>query len=177
MSTPFELLLDVERRSRARARGFPLQEEVREEWIGIAFQLKGNLLVAALDTVAEIITPPALANVPGVKPWVLGIANMRGTLLPIIDLQAFLFGKSVAGDLRTHRVLVVECGGHPTGLLVDAVAGMKHFWADEGSDEMPVSEPELRRFLGRAYRSGDECYALFEISRLMESELFIDVAV
>ncbi|MBA2409221.1 MAG: chemotaxis protein CheW, partial [Gammaproteobacteria bacterium] len=44
-------------------------------------------LVTPLLAVAEIITPPTVASVPGVKPWVMGIANMRGTLLPIMQIQ------------------------------------------------------------------------------------------
>jgi twitching motility protein PilI len=175
--TAFELLLDIERRSRARAGGLPVQEEVREEWGGIAFSIAGNVLVAALEAVAEIATPPGIANVPGVKPWVLGIANMRGTLLPIVDLQGFLFGRNLSTDVRAGRVLVVECGGHASGLLVDAVAGLKRFWVDERSEDLPTLDPEFRPYVRYAYRSGGEPYALFNVSTLVESESFLDVAV
>nr|MBA2408319.1 chemotaxis protein CheW [Gammaproteobacteria bacterium] len=48
------------------------------------FRIRRNPLVTPLLAVAEIITPPTVASVPGVKPWVMGIANMRGTLLPIM---------------------------------------------------------------------------------------------
>jgi twitching motility protein PilI len=177
LSTPFELLLEVERRSRARARGFPAPAAVREAWVGIAFWLKHNLLVAPLNAVTEVVTLPRTASVPGVKPWVLGIANMRGTLLPIIDLQGFFFDQAATGDFRMRRVLVVECGGHPTGLLVDAVTGMKRFWADAASDELPALDPELRRYVHCAYQSGDQHYALFDLPALLESERFVDVAV
>jgi twitching motility protein PilI len=173
---PFELLLDIERRSRSRARGFPAPEQVREEWKGVAFRLRANALVAPLQAIIEIVTPPSMASVPGVKPWVLGIANMRGTLLPIIDLQIFLFGHHSAVDLRTRRVLVVHCAGHASGLLVDAVLGLKRFWVDERSEQLPALSPELWPYTKYTYESGHERYALFNLSALVESEPFLEVA-
>lgn len=174
---PFDLLLDIERRSRAKARGFPVQEEVREEWVGIAFKVRGNALVTPLQAVAEVVTPSGVANVPGVKPWVLGIANMRGTLLPIMDLEGFLFGKNAPSDLHTRRALVVEYAGHASGLLVDALAGRKHFWVDERSEQLPVLDREVRPYVRYAYESEGERYGLFELSTLVESHSFLDVAV
>jgi twitching motility protein PilI len=153
-----------------------MPEEARQEWIGIAFRVKGNPLVAPLQTVAEIVTPSAITTVPGVKPWVLGIANIRGTLLPIMDLEGFLFGKNGSADFRTRRALVVEYGGHASGLLVDAVAGLKRFWVDERSEQLPALSPELRPYVSYAYESGDERYGLFDPSTLVESNLFLDVA-
>lgn len=174
--TPFDLLIDIERRGRARARGLPVDEMVREKWIGITFSVRGNSLVAPLQAVSEVITPPGVVSVPGVKPWVLGIANMRGALLPIIDLAGFLFGENLASDVRTRRILVIECAEHSSGVLVDAVAGLKHFWADERSEELPALDPELKPYIGYAYLSGEHRYALFDFASLTRSKPFLEVA-
>jgi twitching motility protein PilI len=171
----FELLQDIERRSRARARGLPVHQEPRQEWAGIAFRVRGNSLVAPLQAVIEIVTPPSMATVPGVKPWVLGIANMRGIMLPIVDLQAFLFGNP-STDIRTRRVLVVRCGNHASGLLVDAVLGLRRFWVDERLEEYPGLSLELWPYVQCAYVSGGSHYALFNLSALVESQSFLEVA-
>src|ERR1043165_2386131 len=71
-------------------------------------------------SVQEIIRLPKMAKVPRTPAYVDGIANLRGVVLPIIDMRTrFGMGKVEATD-RT-RVLVVDIGGVKTGLRVDRV--------------------------------------------------------
>src|SRR3990172_10655694 len=121
-SHPLLLLRDIERRSRQHAVGLPLQVEVKQTWSGVAFRLADNHLVAALLEVREILTYPALAPVPGAKDWVKGIANVRGNLLPIINLQSYL-GRHGALAGRRSRVLVIQQAGGFGGLVVDEEIG------------------------------------------------------
>lgn len=176
LSTPFELLAAIDRKSRARAQGLPSVAPSRKQWLGIGFRLRDNHLVVPLRAVAEIVTPLDIAAVPGVKPWVLGIASMRGNLLPVIDLQALLFGHAAVADPRARRVLVVEHGGHSTGLMVDGVAGLRRFWADERSEDLPSLAPELRTYVTHAYPGVEHRYALLDLVALLKSEAFNEVA-
>ncbi len=58
------------------------------------FYVGDDRLIAPLNDIKEILNfPSAITKVPGTKPWMLGIANIRGTLLPVIDLQLFLIGR------------------------------------------------------------------------------------
>ncbi len=66
---------------------------------------------------------------PGVKPWVKGVANLRGRLLPVMDLGGFL-GLELSKARKQRRVLVVEYNDLFVGLLVDEVVGMQHFAQD-----------------------------------------------
>lgn len=174
---PFELLLAIDRNSKHHAAGFPLKEEVREEWTGIAFRLREYALVAPMAAVLEVVTPLAMAQVPGVKPWVLGVANMRGILLPIMDLQGFLYGANTSSDPASQRVLVIRHERVSVGLLVDAVLGLKHFFADERSRELPELDLELSLYVRSSFSNGAERYAVFDIAKLVKSEPFMDVTV
>jgi twitching motility protein PilI len=175
--SPFSLLRDLERRSIARVRGLPVQDEVREEWEGIAFQVRNHTLLASMAEVEEVISPPAITLVPWVKPWVLGLANMRGLLLPIVDLQGVLYGGCEAVSLPKQRVMVVSSGGTMAGLLVDGVSGIKHYWVDEMTSALPRLDYELQAYVHHTYRRDDEHHAVFDMARLINSELFLDVAV
>lgn len=174
--SPFELLLDIDAKSRQHASGFPAVEEPTEEWVGIAFELRETRLLAPMSDVTEVVAPPKMAHIPGVKPWVMGIANLRGTLLPIMDLQGFIFANNSLADPRNQRVLVISQDGVSAGLLVDAVLGLKHFWADDRAEEFPAMDEELRMFTDAAYRRLDEHYAVFSVTKLIQSEPFLDVA-
>lgn len=175
--SPFEILLDIEHRHAACSTGARAGEEFRHEWLGVAFELRRQTLLAPISHVAEVLAPPALTSVPGVKLWVLGLANMRGNLLPVLDLQGLLYGKNVALALQPQRVMVVNHAGISAGLLVDAVLGIKHFRIDERIEDIPALDVELQPFVAYGYRETVKQYGVFELAKFIESEMFLDVAI
>ena len=88
---PFELLAELERRGRAVTAAAASENPGAREWVGVAFRMAGELYLAAREETREVLAvPPGLTRVPGAKPWVKGIANVRGQLLPILDLRQYL---------------------------------------------------------------------------------------
>jgi purine-binding chemotaxis protein CheW len=71
-------------------------------------------------SVQEIIRLPKMAKVPRTPAYVEGIANLRGVVLPVIDMRN-RFGMEVAEQTDRTRVLVVDINGVKTGLRVDRV--------------------------------------------------------
>jgi chemotaxis signal transduction protein len=71
-------------------------------------------------SVQEIIRQPKLSRIPMDPPYVEGVANLRGMVLPIIDTRT-RFGMPRAEDTDRTRVLVVDVDGNKTGLRVDRV--------------------------------------------------------
>ncbi|RMG55413.1 MAG: purine-binding chemotaxis protein CheW [Gammaproteobacteria bacterium] len=174
--TPFALLSRLDRLCRERAAGLPTSEQVREDWTGVEFRLHGIDLLAAMSEVAEIIAVPALTRIPGVKPWVLGMGNMRGMLLPVIDLERFIFGERIAGS-GYRRMLVVRMGDALCGLLVQEVHGMRHYWVDEKVAELPEGiDGRLEPYLEHAFEREHRRVPVFSVEKLLESEAFMDVA-
>ncbi len=173
---PLQVLKNIEDRCRQGAAGLPQQEEVREEWLGIAFRIGDLHLAAPLGEVIELLTFPAMTRVPGAKPWVLGIANVRGNLLPVMDLNGFLYDRPTALTKRS-RVLVLKQGGMFAGLLVDEVVGQRHFLEENRLSELPGVDVAVVPYLERAYRHEEENWAVFSMRRLAESPLFMQVAV
>jgi twitching motility protein PilI len=174
-NSPFELLSSIEQKSRTKAKGLPVSEEIKEEWLGIAFKLRNKILLAAMAEVSEIATPPALTNIPGVTPWVLGIANMRGNLLPVIDLQGLLYGENIRKDFKHQRIIVVNHLTVTAGLRVDAVFGIKHFWVDERNEKLPELDPQLYPFVTTSCKRNTEHYGVFSVAKLVESDVFMEV--
>jgi len=174
--SPFELLSRLDRLCRERAAGLPTSEQVREDWTGVEFRLHGLDLLAAMSEVAEIIAVPTLTRIPGVKPWMLGMGNMRGMLLPVVDLERFIFGERSSGS-GYRRMLVVRMGDGLSGLVVQEVHGMRHYWVDERVAELPEGiDARLEPYLEHAFERGRHRVPVFRIERLLESEAFMDVA-
>lgn len=92
----------------------------KEESQLVTFLLKDEEFGFDIMSVQEIIRLPKMAKVPRTPPYVEGIANLRGVVLPIIDMRA-RFGMERTEETDRTRVLVVDIGGVKTGLRVDRV--------------------------------------------------------
>src|SRR5262245_40197057 len=123
---PFELLNRMQQAAVAETRALPQETETVVLWSGVAFRLGDMRLVTQLDQVLEVLPPPAMTLVPGVKPWVKGIANVRGNLITIIDLAEF-FGKTPVTHDLTARLMILNNPELHAGLLVNEVLGLRHF--------------------------------------------------
>src|SRR3546814_18035704 len=115
---PFDVLLDYERRSLSHEPGRPEQIEAAGHWRGVGFRLGARHLLVGFDAVVEIIPLPATTPVPGAASWMLGVANVRVTFLPIVDLMKFMDGERTALP-ESKRVLVVRQAGGIVAVLND----------------------------------------------------------
>jgi twitching motility protein PilI len=172
---PFELLKELERRSRIAASGRGQESGQQEEWVGVGFRVGHTRLVAARQEVREILTWPGVTSLPGAKPWLLGLANVRGQLLPVTDLAAF-FGGEPATIGRGSRVLMVNHADIPAGLLVDEVRGFRRFVASEKTDELSGMPQGMTPFLAGAYVTDDDTWAVLGLHGLVESAVFLQAA-
>lgn len=173
---PFDALSALDRRGRQRVAVLPASGEVRRQWTGIGFRLGGRGFVASLDEVAEILTCPPLLQIPHTKSWVRGLANVRGNLLPIMDLGAFLGRRPVFMTALT-RVVVIQQGGIHAGLLVDEVLGMRHFFDEERVPAPDDVSEELEGFVQGAFIRDGSVWLSFSMRALAVDPQFLKVAV
>jgi twitching motility protein PilI len=150
--------------------------ETFNEWSGIAFRVGTSSLCAPLDEVVEILEMPKVARVPLAQPWVRGIANIRGNLLPVVDLSGFLNGE-VAATSEKSRVLVIDHNGVYSGLVVDEVYGLKHFMESEYTDAVTEVNEALLPYIRAGYRRDEKVWCEFSLFALAEAPQFMMTAV
>ena len=174
--TAFELLLGLDQRCRQRAASLPSQDARLQSWSGIAFRLGAAWYVAPMAEVAEVLPPPRATRVPGVKPWVLGVANVRGRLLPLMDLGGCL-GLELGKPRKQRRVLVVERPDVFAGLLVDEVSGLQHFSLHSLDLSLPAAaEPRIAPYI-QGYFQREQAWQVFSPFALVQAAAFRDVAL
>lgn len=61
-----------------------------------------------MGEVSEVLTMPEYTSMPLVQPWMLGIANIRGRLLPLTDLSQFLHVPSRLSQMSQRKVIVID---------------------------------------------------------------------
>lgn len=172
---PFELLRELERRGRLVASGRGREGAQQQEWVGVGFRVGQVLLVAAREEVREVLPYQNITTLPGAKSWLLGLANVRGQLLPVTDLNAF-FGGAPTDIGRGTRVIMVNHADTPAGLLVDEVRGFRRFVPSEQVASMPDVPAGMMPFVTRAYGSGDDIWGVLSLPGLVEAPSFLSAA-
>ena len=172
----FETLLDYEQRSLAHVPGRPESVEAAGHWRGVGFRLGQRRLVSSFDEVMEILPMPAVTPVPGAQPWMLGVANVRGTLLPVVDLKQFLEGeRTVVHD--GQRMLVVRQSGGNVAVLIDELYGQRTFNDTHRADMAGEDDGRYGHFVSQVYRLADTNWAVFSMQVLTRTPEFRQATV
>jgi len=169
---PFELLAELERRGRAVTASSAPDTAQAGEWVGVALRMAGELYLVAREEAREVLgVPSPLTRIPGAKSWILGLANIRGQLLPIIDLRAFL-GIGPTPTSRNTRIIVVNHRDIPAGLLVDEVLGFRRFADAEFTADVPSTIVRCERYIAGSFRRGNEQWPVLALRTLLEDPPF-----
>ncbi len=172
----FEFLQLVEERSFENAGLSSREQDLSRFWTGVGFRIAGNDYLVNLKEVAEILSIPQHTRVPGAKSWVKGLANVRGTLIPIMDLHGFL-GRKAPASLRRQRLLVVNYSGVHCGVIVDEVLGLNHYEDENWVKEVEIADDAMGPFLNGGFYNDDKLWNVFSLFTLAETPAFRQVAL
>jgi purine-binding chemotaxis protein CheW len=99
----------------------------------LAFELAGELYGVPIVDVAEIRELLPTTPLPNVAPHLLGLINVRGTVLPVVDLRR-IFGLESAADGPETRLVIMKGPGYQIALRVDAIRGLSRIAPSEFRD-------------------------------------------
>ena len=107
----------------------------------VSFDLATESYGVDIGAVREIIRLQEITNVPRTPEFVEGVINLRGKVIPVVDLRK-RFGLPVGDQSAENRIVVVDIGGQDIGVIVDAVNEVLRIFTD--SVEPPSSGRSLR---------------------------------
>lgn len=174
ITSPFDLLQSLDGRCRKNASGLPVNRTVVEDWIGIGFKINDIPLLAKMDEITEILPPPETIRVPGVKHWVKGLANVRGSLMPVLDMNAYLFGEATR-IRKESRVLIINVLGVAAGLLVEEVYGLRRFKPEDHVKESDPNVNSVSHYLAGVFVDQVRSWNVFSVEKLVKTDQFIRV--
>ena len=128
----------------------------------------GNLrLLCAPDAGREVLTPPPVSRLPHTPEWLLGVANVRGALVPVVDL-AMAFGLERI-DARRAYLLISGAGDSTIGLLVDGLPVLQRFEAAERLSGVPPHPQMLTGHVYGAFESKSAIWIDVNIQGLLDT--------
>lgn len=133
----------------------------------ITFDLGESVFGIPSDLVQEVVKPSVFTPVHHAPDYVLGIRNLRGRVVTLIDLCQRLDLGSVA-PASTNRVLIVDWQGETIGLLVDRIADT----ADLSQQELEAVPPSLHGIragsLTGIFRQGERTVAVLNLNTVLQ---------
>ena len=154
------------------------QSAPRRDLLGLT--AGGDQWLVDLGDAGEILPVPPLATVPLAKAWFRGLANVRGNLLPIVDLKQFLEGERTVLH-EGHRILLVRQPGGDVAVLIDELFGQRSFHDQqqvtlEDAGGHGLTDGRYAYFVDRAYLIDGQPWGIFSLDRLARTPEFRQAA-
>jgi purine-binding chemotaxis protein CheW len=135
----------------------------------ISFTVGNEEYGLELLRVKEVIRARQVTWLPRAPSCVKGIINLRGVVIPIVDLRE-RFGLPQHENTAMTRVIVVEVEGRPVGMVVDSASQVVRVPVEQFDDPPPVMGKASRDFITSVGKIGDRLVIMIDVERILSAE-------
>ena len=143
------------------------------QWV--TFHLENEKYGIKVMQVQEVLRMTEIAPVPGAPHYVIGIINLRGNVVTVIDTRR-RFGLSDTESDDETRIVIVEADNNVVGILVDSVAEVVDLKSSEIETAPNVGNDESSKYIQGVSSRDDELLILVDVNKLLSDEEWQEVA-
>ncbi|HED19514.1 MAG TPA: chemotaxis protein CheW [Gammaproteobacteria bacterium] len=143
------------------------------QWV--TFRLANETYGINVMQVQEVLRVTEIAPVPGAPHYVLGIINLRGNVVTVVDTRIRL-GLETTEMTDSTRIVIIEGSKHVVGILVDCVAEVVDLHASELESAPNVGNDESAKYIQGVASRGDELLILVDLNKLLTDEEWEELA-
>ena len=157
------------------------QVEIRKDQVSdevlqwVTFQLEEETYGINVMQVREVLRHTEIAPVPGAPDYVLGIINLRGNVVTVIDTRS-RFGLMQGEISDNTRIIVIESERQVIGILVDSVAEVVYLRSSEIDTTPSVGTEESAKFIQGVSNREDKLLILLDLNKLLSEDEWDDMA-
>lgn len=137
------------------------------QWV--TFRLDNETYGINVMQVQEVLRHTEIAPVPGAPSYVLGIINLRGNVVTVIDTRQ-RFGLESAEVNEQTRIVIIEAERQVVGILVDSVAEVVYLRQSEIETAPNIGTDESARFIQGVCNKDDELLILVDLDKMMTDD-------
>ena len=142
------------------------------QWV--TYRLDNETYGINVMQVQEVLRYTEIAPVPGAPDYVLGIINLRGNVVTVIDTRS-RFGLPGADITDNSRIVIIESDENVVGILVDSVAEVVYLRSSEIDSTPNVGTEESTKFIQGVSNRDDELLILVDLNKLLTDDEWDDV--
>ncbi|MCL1077667.1 chemotaxis protein CheW [Parashewanella spongiae] len=143
------------------------------QWV--TFKLDNETYGINVMQVQEVLRYSEIAPVPGAPHYVVGIINLRGNVVTVIDTRA-RFGLNGAEVTDSTRIVIIEAEKQVIGILVDSVAEVVYLKRSEIDNAPNVGTEESAKFIQGVSNRGEELLILVDLDKLLSDEEWNEIS-
>lgn len=132
----------------------------------VTFTLEGEVYGINVMQVQEVLRETEVAPVPGAPHYVIGIINLRGNVVSVIDARS-RFGLMPKENDDLTRIIVIEASSHTIGILVDSVAEVVDIDRSEIETAPNVGNDETSKYIDGVVSRGEQLLILVDLNKLL----------
>ncbi len=137
------------------------------QWV--TFRLDGEKYGINVVQVQEVLRITEIAPVPGAPDYVLGIINLRGNVVTVIDTRN-RFGLPSKDTDDDSRIVIIETDEHAIGILVDSVAEVVDLYESEIESAPNVGKAEGSRYIQGVVSRDNQLLILVDLNRFLSDD-------
>lgn len=142
----------------------------------VTFRLADETYGINVMHVQEVLRISEIAPVPGAPPYVLGIINLRGNVVTVIDTRS-RFGLPGAETDDSSRIVIIESDDVVVGILVDSVAEVVELHQSEIDTAPAVGNEESARYIQGVANHASDLLIVVDLNRLLTGEEWSEVSM
>jgi purine-binding chemotaxis protein CheW len=140
----------------------------------VVFKVGTEEFAADIMLTKEVVLMREITPVPGTEPYVEGVMNLRGTLVPVLDFRKRLRARRTLAPAE-HRIIIVKLDGRSVGLIVDGASEVIRV-----SDDSIEPVPDLISETGAGYVEGvislkDRVITLINLQKALSGEILSEL--
>lgn len=140
----------------------------------VTFQLEGEIYGINVMLVQEVLRVTEIAPVPGAPDFVLGIINLRGNVVTVIDTRKRFALPAKEMDDST-RIVIIESDMQTVGIVVDGVSEVVNVSRSDIETAPSVGNDEAARYIEGVVSRGEELLILVDLNKLLTEDEWLDV--
>lgn len=147
----------------------PASAEAPEATLHVLFQVAGAEYVLPSDTVLQMESFAGATPVPGAPPFVMGIVQIRGRVVPVVDLRV-RFGQDPAPLGIDSRIIIGQFGDRVVGLLVDSAREVVKLSASQLKPPPPILDYQAAGYVKAVAQLGPRLVMLVDFAKVIGEE-------
>lgn len=152
------------------------QSEVEDQEIQwVTFRMEHEVYGITVMQVQEVLRVSEITPVPGAPQFVLGIINLRGNVVTVLDTRK-RFGLPPKELDDSSRVIIIESGDQVIGIMVDSVAEVVYIKLSEIEKSPNVGNEENSKFIQGVYSKDSNLIILVDVNKMLSDEEWKDLA-
>jgi purine-binding chemotaxis protein CheW len=141
----------------------------------VTFRLDEEVYGINVMLVQEVLRITDIAPVPGAPGYVVGIINLRGNVVTVIDTR-MRFGLPTREMDDSTRIVIIEAEKQTVGIVVDSVAEVVDIYSNEIESAPNVGNDETARYIEGVVSRGEDLLILVDLNKLLSDDEWSDMS-